>query len=106
MKSATLSPRMSATLPIVFADISDPVGAGLVDTLAQPGGNVTGFMIFEYSLSGKWLELLRQIVPDLTRVAVVRDPANPAGVAMFGAIQAAIGHEDRRLLVVSAQLLG
>jgi putative ABC transport system substrate-binding protein len=80
--------RVTATLPIVFADISDPVGAGLVDTLARPGGNVTGFMIFEYTLSGKWLELLKEIAPQLVRAAVLRDSANPAGIAQFGAIQA------------------
>jgi putative ABC transport system substrate-binding protein len=77
------------TLPIVFVGVSDPVGAGFVDTLARPGGNVTGFMIFEYSLSGKWMELLKQIAPRLTRAAVLRDPANPAGIAQFGAIQSA-----------------
>jgi putative tryptophan/tyrosine transport system substrate-binding protein len=80
---------ISRTVPIVFAAVTDPVGAGFVDSLARPGGNATGFMIYEYSLSGKWLELLRQVVPDLARVAVVRDPTNPAGVAMFGALQAA-----------------
>ena len=80
---------VSRAVPIVFAAVTDPVGAGFVDSLARPGGNTTGFMIYEYSLSGKWLELLKQIAPDLTRVAVVRDPANPAGIAMFGAMQAA-----------------
>jgi putative tryptophan/tyrosine transport system substrate-binding protein len=76
------------TIPIVFVQVSDPVGAGVVDTLARPGGNVTGFMNFEYSLSGKWLELLKQIAPRLTRAAVVRNPTNPAGIAQFSAIQA------------------
>jgi putative ABC transport system substrate-binding protein len=80
--------RVTHTSPIVFADISDPVGAGLVDSLARPGGNVTGFMIFEYSLSGKWLELLKEIAPRLVRAAVLRDSANPAGIAQFGVIQA------------------
>jgi putative ABC transport system substrate-binding protein len=80
--------RVTRSLPIVFAGVSDPVGAGLVDTLARPGGNVTGFMIFEYSLSGKWLELLKEIAPRLMRAAVLRDAANPAGIAQFGAIQA------------------
>jgi putative ABC transport system substrate-binding protein len=79
--------HVSRTLPIVFVQVSDPVGAGLVDTLARPGGNTTGFMIFEYSLSGKWLELLREIVPRLTHAAVLRDAANPAGIAQFGAIR-------------------
>jgi ABC-type uncharacterized transport system substrate-binding protein len=81
--------RITRTLPIVFVGVTDPVGAGLVDTLARPGGNVTGFMLFEYSSSGKWLELLKQIVPRLTRAGVLRDSTNPAGIAQFGAIQAA-----------------
>jgi putative tryptophan/tyrosine transport system substrate-binding protein len=80
--------RVTRTSPIVFAGVSDPVGAGLVDTLARPGGNVTGFMIFEYSLSGKWLELLKEVAPRLMRAAVLRDSANPAGIAQFGAVQA------------------
>jgi putative ABC transport system substrate-binding protein len=74
--------------PIVFTLVSDPVGAGFVDSPARPGGNVTGFMLSEYSLSGKWLELLKQIAPTITRAAVVRDAANPAASAQFGAIQA------------------
>ena len=65
------------TLPIVFVEVSDPVGAGLVDSLSRPGGNITGFMNFEYSLSGKWLELLKEIAPRLTRAAVLRDAARP-----------------------------
>jgi putative ABC transport system substrate-binding protein len=80
--------RVTRTLPIVFVTVTDPVGAGFVDSLAQPGGNTTGFMLFEYSLSGKWLELLKQIVPSVTRVAVFRDPANPPGASQFAAIQA------------------
>jgi putative ABC transport system substrate-binding protein len=76
------------TVPIVFAAVSDPVGAGVVDTLARPGGNVTGFMNFEYNLSGKWLELLKQIAPRVTRAAVLRNPAIPAGIGQFSAIQA------------------
>ena len=80
--------RLTRTSPIVFAGVSDPVGAGFVDTLARPGGNVTGFMIFEYSVSGKWLELLKEIAPQIMRAAVLRDSANPAGIAQFGAIQA------------------
>jgi putative ABC transport system substrate-binding protein len=81
--------RATRTVPIVFAGVSDPVGAGLVDSLTRPGGNVTGFMIFEYSLSGKWLELLKEIAPWVMRAAVVRDSANPAGIAQFGAARAA-----------------
>ena len=80
--------RETRTIPIVFASVSDPVGAGFVDNLARPGGNITGFMIYEYSLSGKWLELLKEIAPRLTRAAVLRDSANPAGIAQFGAIRA------------------
>src|SRR5262249_9751657 len=67
--------------------VVDPVGAGFVDSLARPGGNATGFLTFEYSLSGKWLELLKQIAPSMTRVAVFRDPASPSGTGQFGAIQ-------------------
>jgi putative ABC transport system substrate-binding protein len=92
LASGTLSvlalQRVTHTLPIAFVRVSDPVGAGLVDALARPGGNVTGFMNFEYTLSGKWLELLKQTVPRLTHAAVLRDAANPAGIAQFGAIQA------------------
>jgi putative ABC transport system substrate-binding protein len=75
-------------VPIVFAGIADPVGAGFVDSLARPGGNATGFLLFEYGLSGKWLELLKQIAQQTTRVAVIRDPAIAAGAGQFGAIQA------------------
>ena len=80
--------NLTHTLPIVFVNVTDPVGAGLVNTLPQPGGNVTGFMLYDYSSSGKWLELLKQIAPNVTRVAVLRDPANPTGLAQFSAIQA------------------
>src|SRR5947209_16274995 len=84
LASGTLSvaalQHATRTMPIVFVQVSDRVGAGLVDTLARPGGNITGFMNFEYSLSGKWLELLKQIAPRLTRAAVVRNPANPASI--------------------------
>ena len=80
--------QATRSLPIIFADISDPVGAGFVNSLARPGGNATGFMLHEYSLSGKWVELLKQIVPHLTRAAVLRNAANPAAAAQFGSIQA------------------
>ena len=80
--------NISHGLPIVFVGVTDPVGAGFVDSLARPGGNVTGFMIYEYSFGGKRLELLKQIAPNVTRAAVLRDPANPAGSAEFAAIQA------------------
>jgi putative ABC transport system substrate-binding protein len=77
------------TVPIVFPVVFDPVGAGLVDSLARPGGNVTGFMTTEYSIGGKWLELLKQIAPNVTRVAVFRETTTPTGSAMFGVIQGA-----------------
>ena len=80
--------QVTRTVPIVFPTASDPVGAGLVDSLARPGGNATGFMSFEYSLAGKWLELLKQIAPSMTRAAVLRDPAIASGIGQFGAVQA------------------
>jgi putative ABC transport system substrate-binding protein len=80
--------QQTRSIPIVFAGTIDPVGSGFVDSLARPGGNITGFLLFEYSLSGKWLELLKQIAPSTTRAAVLRDTGNPAGNAQFGAIQA------------------
>ena len=75
-------------IPIIFPVVGDPIGAGYVDSLARPGSNVTGFMTFEFSQSGKWVELLKEIAPTVTRVAVLRDLANTATVAQFGAIQA------------------
>src|SRR5262245_11877433 len=76
------------TVPIVFTQTPDPVGAGFVATLRRPGGNATGFTNFEYGVSGKWLEVLREVVPSITRAAVLRDPTNPAGTGQWGAIQA------------------
>jgi putative ABC transport system substrate-binding protein len=88
--TSTVAPLLEATrtVPIVFAVVVDPVGAGLVDSLARPGGNVTGFMGFEYSLCGKWPELLKEIAPDVTRVAVLRDTQG-SGSSQFAVIQAA-----------------
>ena len=80
--------QATRTVPIVFAMVLDPVGAGIVEGLARPGGNVTGFMQFEYSLSGKWLELLKQIAPGVTRAAVFRDPSSPSGIGQFAVMQA------------------
>jgi putative ABC transport system substrate-binding protein len=80
---------LSRTLPIVFAAVGDPAGAGFVESLAHPGGNATGFMLYEYSFFGKMLELLREIAPGVTRVAVLRDPTNPALLAQFAAIRGA-----------------
>jgi putative ABC transport system substrate-binding protein len=90
---ATASPTVAAlqaatrTVPIVFAHSVDPVGAGFVDSLARPGGNATGFVLYEYGIGVKWLELLKEIAPNVTRVAVLRDPAIAAGIGQFGAIQ-------------------
>jgi putative tryptophan/tyrosine transport system substrate-binding protein len=87
--SVVVTPLLQATrtVPIVFVVVPDPVGAGFVDSLARPGGNATGFVQFEYGLSGKWLELLKEVAPRLTRAAVLRDAAIPAGTGQFGAIQ-------------------
>ena len=79
--------QATRTVPIVFANVTDPVGAGLVASLARPGGNTTGFTQFEYGISGKWLELLKQIAPGVTRAAVIRDPSQFSGVGQFAAIQ-------------------
>jgi putative ABC transport system substrate-binding protein len=86
--SSTVGPLLQATrtVPIVFPIMPDPVAGGFVDSLAHPGGNATGFMLFEYSISGKWLELLKQIAPGVTRVAVLGDPDIPTGPAQFGVI--------------------
>ncbi len=88
--TATVAPLLQATrtVPIVFANVIDPVGAGFIASLAQPGGNATGFTIYEYSMSGKWLELLREITPDVTRAAVLRDPTLASGIGQFSAVQA------------------
>ena len=89
--TSTVAPLLQATrtVPIVFAGTADPVGAGLVASLARPGGNATGFMQFEYSLSAKWPELLKQIAPSVTRAAVLRDPTLTAGIGQFAVIQSA-----------------
>jgi len=115
----TIGPLLEATrtVPIVFTLSVDPVGGGFVDSLARPGGNATGFMVFEYSLSGKWLELLKQIAPSVTRAAVLRDPNSPGGTGQFAVIQAvapSIGvdvsvinlpnaHEIERAIAIFAQ---
>jgi ABC-type uncharacterized transport system substrate-binding protein len=88
--TSTVAPLLQATrtIPIVFVVVVDPVGAGFVASLARPGGNATGFTTFEYGLSGKWLELLKQIAPGITRAAVLRDPAIASGIGQFAAVQA------------------
>ena len=88
---ATGAPR---TVPIVFATVTDPVGAGFVESLARPGGNATGFTSFEYAIAAKWLELLKEIAPRVTRAAVLRDPTIAAGIGQFAAIQAVATDRD------------
>jgi len=87
--SVTIGPMQQATrtIPIVFVNVADPVGAGFVQSLSRPGGNTTGFTNFEYSMSGKWVELLKQIAPQMTHAVVLRDPSSPAGIGQFAAIQ-------------------
>jgi ABC-type uncharacterized transport system substrate-binding protein len=86
--SASVAPlrQLTRTVPIVFTIVPDPVGAGFVDSLARPGGNATGLTSFEYGLSGKWLELLKEITPSVTRAAIIRDPTTSAGIGQFAAI--------------------
>jgi putative ABC transport system substrate-binding protein len=88
--TSTTAPMLQATrtVPIVFATVVDPVGAGLIDSLARPGGNATGFLLYDFNLGGKWLELLKQIAPTITRVAVLRDASTTSGTGQFAAIQA------------------
>src|SRR5499427_4284181 len=88
--SAALAPLLEATrtVPIVFAGVGDPVAAGYVESLARPGGNATGFLVYEYGIGAKWLELLKEVAPRVTRVAVFRDSSIAAGPGLFGAIQA------------------
>src|SRR5215475_5665166 len=88
--AAGVGPLLEATrkVPVVFVLVPDPVGAGFVDSLARPGGNATGFVQFDYGISGKWLELLKEIAPGVRRVAVLRDPGTTAGQGQIGAIQA------------------
>jgi putative ABC transport system substrate-binding protein len=85
----SLAPMLQATrtVPIVFVFAADPVGNGFVESLSRPGGNATGFLLFEYSLTAKWMELLKEIAPGVTRAAVLRDPANPTGIGQFAVIQ-------------------
>ena len=97
--------QATQTIPIVFVIVLDPVGAGIVESLSRPGGNVTGFMQFDYSLSAKWLELLKQIAPGLTRVAVLREPGTTAGAGQFAVIQSvarSVGVEVRPINVRDA----
>jgi putative ABC transport system substrate-binding protein len=81
--------EVTRSIPIVFTSVLDPVGSGLIESLAHPGGNATGFILFEYGISSKWLDLLRQLAPRITRVAVLRDPSSTGGGGQLGALQAA-----------------
>jgi putative ABC transport system substrate-binding protein len=86
--TAVAALQATRTIPIVFLAVIDPVGAGFVESMARPGGNATGFTNYEYGISGKWLELLKEVAPRLTRVAVIRDPALASGSGQLGALQA------------------
>jgi putative ABC transport system substrate-binding protein len=82
------------TIPIVFMNVPDPVGAGFVESMAHPGGNITGFLSFEYSMSGKWAELLKQIAPHVTRALVFRDPTSTTGIGQFAVVRSvALRHQ-------------
>jgi len=98
--------RITRSVPIVFANVIDPVGAGFVTSMARPRGNVTGFTAFEYSISGKWLELLKEIRPNLTRVAVLREPSLAAGIGQFAAIQSAAASSGMELSAVDSRDAG
>ena len=95
--------RATRTIPIVFTSVIDPVGSGLITSLSHPGGNATGFSLFEFGISGKWLELLKQIAPSVTRVAVLRDSASTRGVGQFAAIQANASSFGVELLPLDGQ---
>jgi len=89
--------RVTSSLPMVFTNVIDPVGAGFISTMARPGGNTTGFTAFEYSISGKWLDLLRELAPNVKRVAVLRDPSYATGIGQFAAIQSAASSSGMEL---------
>jgi putative ABC transport system substrate-binding protein len=106
--SSTVGPLQQATrsVAIVFAIVPDPVGAGFVESLARPGGNATGFLMFEYGISGKWVELLKQIAPAVTRAAVIRDPAITSGIGQWSAIQAVAPSFGMELIPVGVRDAG
>ena len=104
--SVTALQSLTHSVSIVFVTVSDPVGAGIIESIARPGGNVTGFMNFEYSLSGKWFELLTQVMPRLGRAAVLRDAVNPAAIGQFSAIQAAAQPLAIELIAVNVRDAG
>ena len=103
--SATIASlqQETRTIPIVFVNVADPVGAGFVQSLSRPGGNTTGFTNFEYSMSGKWVELLRQIAPHVTQAAVLRDTASAAGIGQLGAIQSVASSVGMELTLLSVR---
>ena len=98
--------RVTRSVPIVFANVVDPVGAGYITSLARPGGNSTGFIAYEYSLSGKWLELLKEIAPNVTRVAVLRDAGASAGIGQFAAIQSSASSSRLELSAIDLRDVG
>ena len=98
--------RVTRGVPIVFANVIDPVGAGFVTSLARPGGNTTGFSAFEYSLSGKWLDLLKELAPNVTRVGVVRDPAAASGIGQFAVIQSSASSSRVELSAIDTRDVG
>jgi putative ABC transport system substrate-binding protein len=103
--ASSVPPLLQATrtIPIVFCNVADPVGSGFVESLSRPGGNATGFMQFEYSLSGKWPEVLKQVVPGVTRAAVLRDPAQVAGISQFAVIQAVAPSLGMEVIPINAR---
>jgi putative tryptophan/tyrosine transport system substrate-binding protein len=98
--------QVTRSVPIVFANVIDRVGAGFVTSMARPRGNATGFIAFEYSISGKWLELLKEITPNLTRVAVLREPSLAAGIGQFAAIQSAAASSGVELSAIDSRDAG
>src|SRR5262249_12280585 len=102
--NVVIAPMMQAapTIPIVFVQIIDPVGSGLVESMGRPGGHVTGFTQFEYSLAGKWLELLQELAPRVTRVAVIRDPTRGPGIGQLAATQARASPHGVELTQINA----
>ena len=93
--------RITRTIPIVFSQAVDPVGAGFVARLSRPGGNITGFMQFEFSLAGKWLQLLREVAPSVNQIGVIREPVNPAGIGQWAALQVAAEPANIELTSIS-----
>src|SRR6187551_2395002 len=93
--------RITRTIPIVFSQAVDPVGAGFVARLSRPGGNITGFMQFEFSLAGKWLQLLREVAPGVNQIGVIREPVNPAGIGQWAALQVAAEPANIELTSIS-----